>query len=91
MPCTKSPMTQFSSRPGVYKAWSAWKIAFSFKSQRQPAENFVMDEKVSLGYNGFGWLRPLCFHLDKSDNSLPSTAEKRPVNLRLFYAVIFTK
>ena len=23
--CTKSPMTQFSSRPGVYKAWSAWK------------------------------------------------------------------
>ena len=25
MLCTKSPMTRFSSRPGVYKAWSAWK------------------------------------------------------------------
>ena len=23
--CTNSPMTRFSSRPGVYKAWSAWK------------------------------------------------------------------
>ena len=28
MSCTMSPMTRFSSRPGVYKAWSAWKIIF---------------------------------------------------------------
>ena len=40
MPCTISLLTRFSSRPGVYKAWSAWKklVRFSWdlrNSQRR--------------------------------------------------------
>ena len=32
MPCTILQLTRFSSRAGVYKAWSAWKIALFNRS-----------------------------------------------------------